>query len=240
MPDQTPGKPLVAAIIPAFNEQKNIAGVLEPLQQCTKLDEIIVVDDGSDDRTVEIFNSFKEKDPRFQLIHHDRNLGKGQSVFDGAAAASAQILLLLDADLHMLTLNHIQALLEPVLEERFDMTIGLFYGGHFITDLSHWITPFLSGQRALRAEILDHISHAAAAGYGFEVALTIATNRLHYRKQIVPLKGMWHPPSEFHRGGLIGLLWRLRMYGQIIRGWFIATRERTQGRKTIISPLLKQ
>ena len=115
------------------------------------------------------------------------------------------------------------------------MTMGLFWGGHLHTDLSHWFTPFLTGQRGLRSEILEHINHAAAAGYGFEVALTIAANRLHYRRKIVVLFGMWHPPSEFHRGGWEGVAWRFRMYGQIMRGWVIAVRQRYSRVKAIFS-----
>jgi polyisoprenyl-phosphate glycosyltransferase len=232
-------KPLIAAIIPTYNEERNVAGVLEALHLSEILDEIIIVDDGSVDKTVEIVLKFAESDPRMQVIRHERNQGKGQAILTGWAATSAPYLLLLDSDLHKLTPEHILALMAPVLNHQTDMTLGLFWGGHTITDFSSWGMPFLTGQRGLRSELLKHISHEAAAGYGFEVALTISANQHGYHKHIVPLKGVWHPPSEFHRGGFNGLIWRFRMYGQIIRGWLIATRQRYPKVETFFSTILK-
>jgi len=232
-------KPLIAAIIPTFNEERNVAGVLEALHQSDILDEIIIVDDGSVDRTVEIARKFAATDPRMRVILHERNQGKGQAIFTGWAATTAPYLLLLDADLHELKPGHILDLMTPVLEHRTDMTLGLFWGGHINTDFSSWGMPFLTGQRGLRAEVLKHISQEAAAGYGFEVALTVAVNQHGYHKHFVPLKGVWHPPSEFHRGGLNGLVWRFRMYSQIIRGWLIATRQSHPRLKTFLSTILK-
>ena len=228
-PNKDPNKPLIAAIIPTYNEEINVAGVLEVLHATPILDEVILVDDGSSDRTVEIIQQAASLDPRFRVIQHEKNSGKGQAIFSGWAATTAPILLLLDADLKNLTPAHLQALLDPVIEHRADMTLGLFRGGHFSTDLSHWLTPFLTGQRGLRAEMLKFVSPEASAGYGFEIALTVAASQRNYRKRIVFLKGVWHPSSEIRteRGGYwYGKLWRYRMYGQILRAWYIATRER--------------
>ena len=233
------GKQLIAAIIPSFNEERNISGVLEVLRASTILDEIIIVDDGSVDKTVEIAHKFAATDPRMQVIQHEQNEGKGQAIFTGWAASSAPYLLLLDADLHALTPDHILALMTPVLDHQADMTLGLFWGGHFNTDFSSWGMPFLTGQRGLRSEILKYVSREAAAGYGFEVALTIAASQQSFHKHVVPLKGVWHPPSEFHRGGLNGMIWRFRMYGQIIRGWVIATRQRHPKVNSFFSTILK-
>jgi glycosyltransferase involved in cell wall biosynthesis len=237
--DNLQTRPRIAAIIPTYNEERNVAGVLQALCSSEILDEIIVVDDGSVDDTIEIVQQYAKTDQRLQVIRHERNKGKGQAILTGWGATSAIYLLLLDADLHELSSSHITALMTPVLEQRADMTLGLFWGGHFFTDLSSWGMPFLTGQRGLRAEILSHISQEAAAGYGFEVALTIAANQQGFHKHIVPLKGVWHPPSEFHRGGLNGLIWRFRMYGQIIRGWVIASRDRRLKVKPFFSTILK-
>jgi len=232
-------KPFIAAIIPSYNEERNIAGVLETLHASDILHEIIIVDDGSDDKTVEIARKFAATDRRMQVIRHERNKGKGQAIFTGWAATTAPYLLLLDADLHALTPDNILALMTPVLDHHADMTLGLFWGGHFNTDFSSWGMPFLTGQRGLRADILKHVSREAAAGYGFEIALTIAASQQGYHKRIVPLKGVWHPPSEFHRGGLNGIIWRFRMYGQIIRGLVIATRQRHPKVNTFFSTISK-
>lgn len=237
-----PYKRTIAAIIPTYNEALNISGVLQVLSATPILDEILLVDDGSKDNTKEILQEAARRDPRFRVIQHEKNKGKGQAIFTGWAATSASILVLLDADLKNLTPDHINQLIEPVLTRRADMTLGLFRGGHFNTDLSHWFTPFLTGQRALRAELLKYVSHEAAAGYGFEVALTVAANRQNYRKRIVFLKGVWHPSSEFRteRGGYWkGKVWRFRMYGQIVRAWLVATGERYPKAKAFFSNIDK-
>jgi len=233
--------PLIAAILPTYNEELNVSGVLDVLRASSFLDEIILVDDGSSDKTVEILNQAATIDKRIQVIVHDKNRGKGQAIFSGWAATTAPIILLLDADLKNMTPNHIQALLAPVIDHRADMTIGLFRGGHFGTDFSHWLTPFLTGQRGLRAELLKCISREAAEGYGFEVALTVAAGQHNYRTRVVALKGVWHPPSEFRseRGFWGGVLWKLRMYGQIIRAWYISTRERYPKEKAFFSEISK-
>ncbi len=236
-----PHKPLIAAIIPTYNEALNVAGVLDVLHNTSILDEIILVDDGSTDNSVEILHQAASVDKRIQLIQHEKNRGKGQAIFTGWAATSAPVILLLDADLKNLMPNHILDLLAPVLDHRADMTLGLFREGHFSTDFSHWLTPFLTGQRSLRAELLKYVSREAAAGYGFEVALTMAAGQHNYRTRVVALKGAWHPSSEFRteRGFLGGVRWKLRMYGQIIRAWYIATRERYPNARAFFSDTSK-
>jgi glycosyltransferase involved in cell wall biosynthesis len=236
-----PHKPLIAAIVPTYNEALNVSGVLDVLHDTSILDEIILVDDGSTDNSVEILRQAASVDKRIQLIQHEKNKGKGQAIFTGWAATSAPVILLLDADLKNLTPDHIHALLAPVIDHRADMTLGLFRGGHFNTDFSHWLTPFLTGQRGLRAELLKYISREAAAGYGFEVALTVAAGQRNYRTRVVALKGVWHPSSEFRceRGFWGGVRWKLHMYGQIIRAWYIATRERYPNARAFFSDTSK-
>ncbi len=234
-------KALIAAIIPTYNEEINVADVLAVLHATPILDEVILVDDGSSDGTVGILQQAASMDPRFQVIEHEKNSGKGQAIFSGWAATSAPILLLLDADLKNLTPGHIHTLLDPVINHQSDMTMGLFQGGHLSTDLAHRIAPFLTGQRGLRSEILKYVSREAATGYGFEVALTMAARQNGYRKQIVPLKGVWHPSSEARteRGFWYGAYWKARMYGQIIRAWYLISRERHPNAKSFFSNIGK-
>ncbi len=237
-----PRRPLIAAILPAYKEARNIVPVLQVLHETDILDEIILVDDGSPDNTADLMCQAASQDSRMRVLRHETNQGKGQAIFTGWAVTNATYLLLLDADLKDLTPGHLRALLVPVIDHRADMTLGLFWGGHVNTDLSHWLTPFLTGQRGLRSDLLKYVSRDAAAGYGFEVALSVAANQAGYRTRVVPLKGVWHPSSEIRpeRGGYwSGKLWRFRMYGQIINAWLIATRQRVPKTRTFFSTILK-
>jgi glycosyltransferase involved in cell wall biosynthesis len=240
-PSTQPRRALIAAILPTYNEEMNVGEVINVLHETKILDEIVLVDDGSTDRTIDVLRQAAACDPRVRVVQHDKNKGKGEAIFSGWATSTAPYILLLDADLKNLTPGHLCALLAPILEHRADMTLGLFLGGRLSTDLSHWLAPFLTGQRGLRADLLRFISREAAGGYGFEVALTVAARQQGYRKRVVPMKGVWHPQSEFRpeRGFGNGALWKLRMYGQIIRAWVIATRERYPNAKAFFSDILK-
>jgi hypothetical protein len=217
-------RPRLSAILPSYNEAEGMAEVLAVLRQVPELDEILVVDDGSTDDTAALTLQSAIKDTRIRLIQLPANQGKGQAIFCGAAATQAEALLLLDADLKDLKPGHIQDLVEPVLAGRADMSLGLFRSGHLNTDLSHRATPWLSGQRCLKADLLNSMDLQAAAGYGFETALTISARQQHARTQVVFLTGVWHPPSELHRGFLKGVGQRARMYSHIFRAWRTARR----------------
>lgn len=214
--------PIIAAIIPAYNEGSRIHNVLSVLGQVSLLSEIIVVDDGSRDTTTEVVEKARDADRRIRLITHPVNLGKGQAIYSGWEASQASHLLLLDADLMGLKEQHVYDLMQPVLRGQADMSIGLFRHGYWRTDLAHWATPWLSGQRCLRAIKLHEVSRVAAAGYGVEMALTVAARRYDWRSIRVPWVGVWHVPSENRRGIWQGFKTRMKMYGQIIHAWYLA------------------
>ena len=220
-----PARPLIAAILPVYNEAGRIGGVLDVLRQVGRLGHIIVVDDGSTDNSSELVRQAGQLDRRVRLIRHAHNQGKGQAVMSGRQATEAPYLLLLDTDLMGLKPQHILDLIEPAVSDETDMTLGVFRGGKWNTDFSHWLTPWLSGQRCLHVEVLDSVDKEAAQGYGLETALTIAARRHGYRVKIVKMIGVWHPPSEFHRGSWWkGVRWRLHMYEQIIHAWQVASK----------------
>ncbi len=212
----------VVCLIPAYNESGRIGNVLTGLRQAKRLDAILVVDDGSLDGTLAEARAAARDDPRVRVLHHERNRGKGAAVQTGLSAAGPATILLLDADLEGFTPVHIDDLIEPVLSDRAEMTLGLFVGGKWTTDMSHRLTPWLSGQRCLRSELLHRIDWHAADGYGVESAISVAALQHGWRVQRVPLRGVWHPPSEYHRGLGEGVRNRARMYAQIARALYRA------------------
>ena len=212
----------ISAIIPVYNEAGKIGRVLDILRQVDRLREIIVVDDGSTDLSAEEIQFAAQSDPRIRLVANPVNQGKGQAIFLGWQATESHCLLLLDGDLFGLNPQHIQDLINPVLDNHADMAIGQFKKGKWASDIAHWFTPWLSGQRSLRADLLRQVSSKAAAGYGFETALTVAARQYEWRCVRVFLPGVWHLPGEARRGFWKGLKNRARMYRQISSAWYQA------------------
>lgn len=203
----------ISAIVPALNEEKTIGDVLSILSCLPEIDEIIVVNDGSDDRTAKIASTY----PNVVLINLKKNCGKGAAVKVGLNYSHGNIILLLDADLIGLRSEHIYQLLKPVISDKAVMSLGLFQKGRKITDLAQKITPHLSGQRAVRRDVLEKISDIDTARFGLEIALTkqVRSQRLPIVK--VELYRLTHVTKEEKRGVLKGFVARLKMYWEIIR-----------------------
>lgn len=206
----------VAAVIPAFNEETNIGAVLSPLLDCSLIDEIIVVSDGSEDGTATV-----ARNAGARVIEHSGNLGKAAAMKTGYEATDAPVILYLDADLIGLMPSHVEALILPVLDGRAHMTVGVFDDGRVATDLAQLVAPYLSGQRAIRREILDEMFQsepdADDCRFGIEVALTRYVNNRGYRVEEVPLGEMSHRMKEEKMGLVKGMAARLKMYYEILK-----------------------
>ncbi|MBL7078100.1 glycosyltransferase family 2 protein [Candidatus Shapirobacteria bacterium] len=111
----------VSCIIPAYNEVKNIKRVLALLVNFPLLSEIIVVNDGSTDKTGEIV---KNNFPQVRLIILPKNQGKADALIAGAKAAKHPVLFFCDADLINLKKTHLNSLIKPVLGKKVKMMVG--------------------------------------------------------------------------------------------------------------------
>jgi glycosyltransferase involved in cell wall biosynthesis len=213
----------IAVLIPAYNEAGRIGKVLSALKNIDALSEIIVIDDGSQDSTAGEVRRASQVDGRIRLLQNSTNLGKGQSLYAGLNFARADLILMLDADLIGLQPLHVTDLIQPLITGSADMTVGVFRGGHWFTDLAHRVTPWLSGQRCLRRRLFMLLPQKVAAGYGFETAITVTARRYHLPVQKIALHGVTHPPNEVHRGFWKGMMNRIYMYTQILVALFLAS-----------------
>ncbi|HAN95901.1 MAG: glycosyltransferase family 2 protein [Limnochordia bacterium] len=202
----------VAAIVPAYNEEQTIGPVIEALLECRRLEEIIVVSDGSDDRTAEVARRYPVK-----VLELEQNVGKGGAMKAGANETNCEVLLFVDADLVGLHTEHIEALLEPVLSGRTAMSIGVFSEGRRSTDLAQKLAPALSGQRAVRKDLFDQVPNLEHSGYGVEIALTQYAERHNVEIVRVPLPTVSQVMKEEKRGLVEGMRARLKMYWEIVR-----------------------
>lgn len=109
----------IAAVIPAFNEEVAIGSVA--LLTGEHVDEVIVVDDGSSDRTAHVAEMAGAR-----VIRHHRNMGKGAALKTGFEAADADIVVTLDAD-GQHNPAEIPKLVEPILRGEADVVNGSRY-----------------------------------------------------------------------------------------------------------------
>lgn len=202
----------VSAIIPAYNEEKTVADVVCVLRSAPCIREIIVVNDGSTDRTGTI-----AQQAGASVIDLGCNVGKGGAMSLGALMASGEVLLFLDADLVGLRSQHVLDLVRPVLYGEADMTIGIFSGGRFSTDLAQVLAPGLSGQRAIRRELVLQVPCLHQSRYGAEIALNRFAQLKSLNVQEVVLSDVTHLVKEEKFGFIRGVAARAKMYLDIAR-----------------------
>lgn len=185
-------RPLVSAIISAYNEEKTLADILSTLTTCSQVDEVIIVNDGSGDKTAEIINSFTDNG-RVKAIHFEKNQGKGNAMVTAALRAHGDILVFLDADLANLKAEHIQTLVQPLTEGKADMVLG---DPLYKSDIIRALDPFrsLSGERAVwRQDLLSLAEQIRDSGYGIETLLNLAYKENRKKVCSRKLDGLVHP-----------------------------------------------
>lgn len=202
----------ISAIIPAYNEEQTIGSVLDCITHIPEITQIIVVSDGSTDRTAEAASVFD-----VEIIDLPENVGKGGAMKAGMERCINENVLFLDADLIGLNKKHVKDLIEPVINDETDMTIGIFKNGRIVTDLAQKVTPYLSGQRAVKKSILDQIPNIDISRYGVEVALTKFAEKNLIRIQEVYLEDMTHVTKEEKLGLIKGMQARFKMYWDIVK-----------------------
>src|SRR5215469_157502 len=98
-----PGATELSIVIPSFNEEKRLPGTLERIATYVTASgrntEVIVVDDGSTDGTVQVAESFRGAIENLRVVSNGRNRGKGYSVRHGSLEARGEIVLFTDTDL---------------------------------------------------------------------------------------------------------------------------------------------
>jgi dolichol-phosphate mannosyltransferase len=120
--------PDVSIVVPVYNEDQMIEGVLRMILGVDfggYSREVVVVNDGSSDRTREILKKFPEM-KHLRIIHREVNGGKGAAVRDGINATTGRVIIIQDADLEY-DPSQIPALAKPILEG----TAKVVYGSRF-------------------------------------------------------------------------------------------------------------
>ena len=115
--------PLISIEVPAFNEERTIGEILRRVSALDLRKEIIVVDDGSVDRTAEIVRDVSQELADVRLIVEPRNAGKGSAVRRGIAETAGDFVVIQDADLEYDPAD-MPKLLAPLLDGHADVVYG--------------------------------------------------------------------------------------------------------------------
>ena len=182
-------QPRLSLVMPAFNEEATIARSLERCLAQPFVLEVIVVDDGSTDKTVAILEAID--DPRVRVIQHPSNRGKGAAIRTGITAATGDYVGIQDADLEYdpadlgkLLVPLDQGLADAVYGSRFmsnDYHRVLYYwhsvGNRLLTTASNMLTninltDMETCYKVFRRELIQSIP-LEEDRFGFEPEITV-------------------------------------------------------------------
>lgn len=207
-------KQKVTAIVPAYNEEKTIANVLKVLELAKEIDEIIVISDGSTDKTAEISKSFNVK-----VLEEPKRMGKGRAMKKGVKNTDAEIIVFFDADLIGLTPEHVSQLVEPILKNEAEMVVGIRDRIGETPLFLLKIDPLLAfgGERALKREIFENLPARFCRGFEIETALNFYCQINKIPVKYVKLKGLKMIVKEKKYGIVKGFWERLKMIMEMIK-----------------------
>ena len=186
----------LSIIIPAKNEEKSLAFLLPELKSLFPSAEIIVVNDGSSDRTPEVCQNHQVK-----MISHPYSLGNGAAIKSGARIATGDICITMDADGQHQP-KDINRLLKK-LDEGYDMVIGArdkssqanllrCFGNGVYNRIATWLVEkpvkdLTSGFRAVRAEKFKEFLYLLPNGFSYPTTITMAFFRAGYSIYYEPI-----------------------------------------------------
>lgn len=200
----------LSIVLPAYNEEENVAEAVKHVSDVAQtLDreyEIILVNDGSSDRTGEIGHELEERIPCFRLVEHYPNRGYGGALKAGFEAATEDLIAFYPADAQF-DFCEIERLLEPVDRGDADLVCGYRFDrqDHIVRKLNafgwnvvvrlffgHLCRDIDCGFKLFRREILDHVN-IASDGAMIDTELLAGAKARGFRFAEVPLT---HLPRE--------------------------------------------
>ncbi len=187
---------IISVLIPCFNEKNTIEEIVKRINDLKDLKtEIIIIDDCSDDGTVEILNE-NIKNQVSKVIFNKSNFGKGYSLKKGIEAASGDIILIQDADLEYNPKEYYK-LINPIIDGNADVVYGSrFIGGDERRILFFWhtianklltllsnmftnlnLTDMETCYKVFKSEIIKKID-LKEKGFGFDPEITAKISKL--------------------------------------------------------------
>lgn len=214
-------KKTLSIIIPVFNEEKTIKELLKKVSRVRlpegMIKEIIIVDDGSTDKTRELLSGF-------QILRHHKNMGKGAAIRSGIKIATGDYLIIQDADLEYNPEDYYQ-LLQPILKNQAKIVFGTrlknyplklwgenktvlplhLIANRFLTTLTNFLygsklTDMETGYKLFSMEVIRNLK-LVSQRFEIEPEITIKSLKLGYNIVEVPIKTK---PRGYDQGKKIG------------------------------------
>jgi glycosyltransferase involved in cell wall biosynthesis len=203
----------LSVIIPVYNEVKTIQEILRRVNATGLVDEIVVVDDGSNDGSREVLQQLHGED-KIKIVYHERNHGKGKAVRTGIQNASGDLILIQDADLEYDPREY-PNLLRPIQEGIADVVYGSRFLGAGRRPVLFWnmvanriltfttnilynniLTDMETGYKLFRKEVVKEIP-LHAHGFEFEPEFTAKILKRKVRLYEVPIS---FNPRDYSEG----------------------------------------
>jgi glycosyltransferase involved in cell wall biosynthesis len=188
-------KKKVSIIICSYNEKETVTDVVKSCRRFNEENEIIVVDDGSDDCSPDLLKSL-EKEITFQNIRLPKNQGKSNAMVTGVKKASHEIILFFDADVSGIRKEHFERLLNPMTgkEPEADMVLGT----PSETLINYRINPFksLTGERTVfKKDLLPILDDIREIRFGVESYINLYYQAHGKTIKYILLDGLIHPTT---------------------------------------------
>ena len=201
---------VVDVVMPARNEAPTIAANIDAAASCRYVRHVIVVDDGSTDGTGDVAARCGAV-----VVRRPESTGsKAHAMSEGVEASDASHILFVDADCTALTAAHLDAICEPVLGGRADMSLGAFDYGFL-----NWLVlrcPPLTGERIVSREIWESVPHDKLAGYTIEVRLNQVIGERRLRTSARTMTGVFHRTKRAKFGLVEGFRRTWYMYRDLV------------------------
>jgi glycosyltransferase involved in cell wall biosynthesis len=217
-------QPLLSIVVPAYNEEGTLSGIVERLLAVQEACEIIIVDDCSTDGTRAISDRLAAENPKIKVAHHRVNAGKTEALKTGFALTTGQIVIVQDADLEYA---------DVVYGSRFLVRKGsrVLYFYHYIankglTFLSNLctnvnMTDVETCYKAFRGEIVRNMT-ITSTGFGFEIEVTAKVAKLGVSIYEVPIS---YHGRTYEQGKKIGMKDAIAAFWYIFRFNFLCSLE---------------